>query len=614
MRRLDPALHRAHWLGLLALLVLSQLAFWQQSTDPFAPVQALVIKLLVPLCLLPWLWRHAPGQGALLKPWPARLLLAWMAWLWVAAVLSPFADDGLKTALEYNLYASAFFLPAACTLAQRRVLLAAFLAAAVLAAGYGFLQHFGVDFWLWSTDFGGRPLGTIGNPNFFGGHLVLAWGLGLAWLIGAGPGRRRLPALVFALLSVVQWWSRSVGPWLGMAGAAALALALLLAPGAGVLRQRAGLTRARILQGLGAGLLLGALFLASPPGQALRHKLGQEKAVSVTNRLMMWKAAVELWQRAPLQGAGLGSYRPLYPDIQAGILAREPEAGWNYVVTWLPHQNYLYLLAETGLLGLGLFMAFWLAVLARGWARARDGDREALGPLLACAGLLGVGLLNTFSNIAPTALGFFFLAGLLAWPARDPAPALRPLGAEALAASLVLALGLGLPAGRELAANRLTREAARYERRDQHAAAVAFWRKAAEQGHANFTPQSLVGVHYRLGEALRMSGRLAEAVEAYRQDLKANPHAPEVHNMLGAALGQMGAQALRADWVAQSVEHLAEAERLNPGYGAALLNLGGSRMILGDYSGAAQAWEKLLRHEPGHAEARAYLQGLKGRR
>jgi O-antigen ligase len=614
MNALRPVIiQRAQWLGLLALLVLPQLCFWQDSTDPFAPVELALIKVLVPLALLPWLLGAGEKAAVLVRSWPARLLLGWAAWLWVSAILSPFSADGFKTALEYGLYASAFWLPAVCSAPQRRALLWAFFGASLLAALYGIAQHFHQDPWMWSTDFTGRPLGTIGNPNFFGGHLVLAWGLGLGWLLAARPGQRRWPLLAFGTLSLVQWYSRSVGPWLGMAASALLALGLLLTPAGAALRARNGLTRGALLKGLGALALVLALLFASPFGQSFRGRMASEKGLSVTNRLMMWRVATDLWKTAPLQGAGLGAYRPLYPKFQAAVLQAEPKAGWNYVVTWLPHENYLYLLCETGLIGLGLFLAFWGAALWQGLGRAVQGDREALMALLAAAGLLGSSLLNTFSNIAPTALGFFFLCGLLAWSARpEPLPE-RRLSTEALVAALIATLVLGVPPLKELVANRLTREAGRYAKRGDNAGAVPFARKAADQGHINFTPQSLVGVNFQLGEALRNSGQIEAAIAAYREDLKANPWAPEVHNMLGAALGQWGTMNRRADWVSESADHLRLADELNPGYAAALLNLGGSYMILGNYSGAATAWEKLLTVEPNNEQAKAYLQQLKGK-
>jgi O-antigen ligase len=608
----EGLLYRLNRLALLALLILPQLCFWQESSDPFAPVELLLIKVLAPLALIPWLLGARLDWTALLQAWSARLLLAWVAWLWVSAARSPWRSDGFKTALEYSLYAAVFFLPAACDAARRRLLLAAFGGASVLAAAYGFLQHFGLDPWRWSTDFGGRPLGTIGNPNFFGGHLVLVWGLVLGWLLTAPPQRRRLPAALFVLLSVTQYFSRSVGPWLGMAGSAFLALAIMLSP-AGA-RWRAQWELRRFARSFGWMVLIGVLLFTAVQGRQFFSRLAAEKSVSVTNRLMMWKVALRDWREAPLLGSGLASIRPLYPKLQSQILREEAHAGWNYVVTWLPHQNFLYLLCETGLVGLGLFCGFWLLASVDGWRRLARGEAEALAALLGSAGLLGVSLLNTFSNIPPTALGFFFLLGLLAWP---PAPASIPTAspasfrpsAEALAAALLLALAMGVPAGVELAANRLTREAGRLSRagREQHAAAVLFLRKAAGFGIANFTQQSLVGVHFQLAEALRQTGRLEEAVAAYRADLAVNPWAPELHNMLGAALGELGARSGNIALLEESVRHLRTAYELNPGYGAPLLNLGGSLMLMGDKAGAAAAWKELLKLEPDNVQARSYL-------
>ncbi|HXC63019.1 MAG TPA: hypothetical protein VNZ67_01615, partial [bacterium] len=64
-QRWNRALHQMFWLGLLALVALPQLCFWQDSTDPFAPVELALVKTLLPLCLLPWLWQAGLDWGAL---------------------------------------------------------------------------------------------------------------------------------------------------------------------------------------------------------------------------------------------------------------------------------------------------------------------------------------------------------------------------------------------------------------------------------------------------------------------------------------------------------------------------------------------------------------------
>jgi Flp pilus assembly protein TadD len=357
---------------------------------------------------------------------------------------------------------------------------------------------------------------------------------------------------------------------------------------------------------------------ASPWGRHRLANFGSAKSSSVVNRLMMWKVATNLWKEAPLQGVGLAVYRPLYPKIQAQILEAEPDKGWNYVVTWLPHQNYLYWLCETGLIGLGLFLAYWGLCLYRGWRRAAQGEALALGALLAIAGLLGAGFLNTFSNIPPTAVGAALCLGFLASaPAVAVAQKHRAaLGAssEAWVVAVIVAFLLGKAGGIELVANRLTREAGRMEKREDRVGAARLDSRAASLEVANFTQQALVGVRFNEAENLRQTGRLAEAIEAYRKDLGPNPWAPEVHNMLGASLGQYGAQTRNAAMVYEGAEHLRTAAWLNPGYTTALLNLGGSYMTLGNLTGAAQAWTEVLHYEPANKEAQGYLQMLKARR
>lgn len=588
------------WLSLLAAVSCSQLFFWHDSHDPFAPIETAWVKVALPLGLLTFVLLQWPGFPALLSSWPARLVAGYVLWLWVSAFSSPFPADGLKTALEYSLYASLFFIPAFLDARQVRAVAFAFLTASLLATLYGAAQHFGVDPWLWSTDFTRRPLGTIGNPNFFGGHLILAFGLTLGLCLGA-PARWRGPARVaLLLLALVIYWTRTVGVWLGAGFVLALAWAFLILPANTAWRERMGLSPRKLWALLGAAVLALAVWLAvALPG------LRQEKSVSGINRRMMWKAAIELWQSKPIQGAGLATYRPLFPKIQSGILAREPQAGWNHVVTWLPHQNFLYILCETGLIGLGLFVSAWILAALAGWRRAREGDALALGAVLGTFGMAGVSLLNTFSNIPPSALGFFLLLGIAAQRPRQAAQADKMDPRHALACGAALSLLLAYYAGRELTANRLWRQAGRSTSANDHAGATVMLQKAGSLNVDQLNNQAIVGLYFALGDSLRAQGKLPEAAKAYEQDLQANPNAPEVHNMLGAALGQLGRPA-------ESQQHLEQAVTLSPTYASAMVNLGISYAVQGKLTQAAQAWTRALELEPGNREAAQYLVQIRG--
>jgi O-antigen ligase len=583
-------------LCLLALLFGMQLVFWQECQDPFNAVELAWIKVLLPLGTLPFFIQRWPGWKAMLEGWAARFAAAWMLWLWIAAAMSPDQGSAGKTALEYSLYTLLFFLPQVLTAQERRKALMAFFTASVLACIYAFFQHFNMDPLLWSTNFDGRPLGTMGNPNFFGGHMVLAWGLALGLFLSCEPSKRLRYGLILALVTLVQVYSRTVGVWLGMALAALALWIWALLPWGQALRQRWNLKRSTLVALASAALLVFfGLWLAS------RKQLGVEKSASVTNRLMMWKVAVQLWREKPVQGIGLTQFRRRFADVQAGILSTEK--GWNYVVTWLPHENFLYILCELGLIGLGLFCATWALATYRALPRIRELEGEALAAGLASFGMLGVSLLNTFSNIPPSAVAMWFCLGLLNTPPRrqgawrqEPGPA----AAWAPWMAAVLAIVLGYFAGREIVGQRLMREGLRKKKASELQLSAAMLQKAADMDIHEFTPQQSVGIWYELAEVLRSGGALPQAATDYLKDFQNNPNSPETHNMYGAALGQLGRNP-------EAAAQLREAIRLSPDYGAAMLNLGIAYATSNNLSGAAETWNKLLSFEPDNADAKRYL-------
>jgi Flp pilus assembly protein TadD len=179
----------------------------------------------------------------------------------------------------------------------------------------------------------------------------------------------------------------------------------------------------------------------------------------------------------------------------------------------------------------------------------------------------------------------------------------------ALAAAALAALLFGSFAGRELMANRLMREALRFRKAGNLQEAAVQLKKAGDLEVREFTPQTSVGVWYELGETYRQGGALELSAEAYRRDLLTNPHSPEVHNMLGANLGQLG-QA-RPELREEAAAHLREAIRLSPDYSGAYLNLGIAYATMGNLTGAARAWNDLLAMDPKNVDAKAYLEQLK---
>jgi O-antigen ligase len=76
----------------------------------------------------------------------------------------------------------------------------------------------------------------------------------------------------------------------------------------------------------------------------------------VKNRLLLALVSIDIFRDSPVFGAGLGAIRRLNPEKQPNFL--NDDRSLTYVTTSYSHNDYLQLAAETGGVGLLLFMAF----------------------------------------------------------------------------------------------------------------------------------------------------------------------------------------------------------------------------------------------------------------
>ncbi|MGW0944161.1 O-antigen ligase family protein [Streptomyces sp. NPDC002623] len=266
-----------------------------------------------------------------------------------------------------------------------------------------------------------RAVGTFGSQDVMGMATVVSFGLvcavGLA--LGRASLRQRAIAAGFALALLVPLaLSFSRGAWIATALTCTLQLAL------------AGLRRALKV---GAAVALSGVVLVGGFGVGsamLQERVSSITQVadapdqSVTDRFTMWAAAVGMWREQPLTGVGLKGF-PEHRDAHASLALSSGSdtagAGTGFVRQPLlsPHNMYLLILGEQGLIGLLALAGGWLALLAcalRG--RLRVGDR---GPGLDCA-LVACGLLVwqlidfMYADIGgPSTVLTAVVFGLVAW-------------------------------------------------------------------------------------------------------------------------------------------------------------------------------------------------------
>lgn len=206
---------------------------------------------------------------------------------------------------------------------------------------------------------GGRAAGPMGDANDFAFYLICAvpfawllWSTGTSW-------RRHGYGVIVVLLLITTLATFSRGALLGLAAIVAVALAT-------------GLVRARVLVAAAAAVVVGVLAIMTVQPALVERSLAEKQYVAdanVSSRFTTWVMAAEMTADRPLLGQGPGGFR-----ANASSYVADDVADTDHVE--VPHQMYLDVSSELGLLGLAAF-ATMIGAAVLGAARAR----RAYGPL-----------------------------------------------------------------------------------------------------------------------------------------------------------------------------------------------------------------------------------------
>jgi O-antigen ligase len=458
-----PVLSLALLLALLAVWRPNRTIVWFAFLFPWAPLLARLLggtePLAWPLLLFSglaagWTFRFIYDFDSVPEPsgWDPVLRTLAAVWILGAAVAVARAhtlwallhglvgravnDTGLaeEAAVRESLITLAvllcgagfFFMLRRAGAGVRRSALAAALAGVSVSAFAAVLQRVGLladtarAFWKLT----GRLSGGAMDPNALGLLCALGATVLAVWIAVEQRRRVRLAApLLLMLGGLLLSGSRSglIVPAVGLPA---------------VLLLRRGSRRAAAVLGLAAAAALAALLWLAPRSGTLAGRLAQTfdptlpLQFRVSERPVLWRSAALLFQRSPIEGAGLGAFSWMLPDVLAEQNRRLPMRD-------NPGSAYVQALAETGLVGFLLTLALAISIGRHAVAGASDPDAEpaVVASASATLGFLAAQLLGSHWLAPEVCLLFFLLASVVA---RPPAPRASRMPRWLLRAAVVL--------------------------------------------------------------------------------------------------------------------------------------------------------------------------------
>ena len=371
----------------------------------FSPWSVAGAQSMIALGLLAWLAKMVLSGKPNLVRTPLNLpILLYAAALVIAVIVSPFKMHSLS-ALKEEWLLLVFFLIVNNVKEEREVekLLTILIGVSTLVALYAVWQHYsGMDLYRGASL---EPRGSVFmSLGFFshhltlGGYLMLTFLLALVFLLRAGRSglRRIIDFCAPIVLGFALVFSYARSAWLG-------AVMGILA--FGLLKGRKFI----LLLVVGVCVLALLIYVIEPTSWDRVKEINLSKDKPESTRIRLWQTSVAMIKTSPIWGVGLGGW---------GVLFDQYKVEGIYAATCHPHNDYLNVAVNTGLLGLLAYLSIWAVFLHSTvrWLRKKTGSRlsrsSQMGAVAAMVAFLFAGLLQCYYTDAEVNMLVMFILGL----------------------------------------------------------------------------------------------------------------------------------------------------------------------------------------------------------
>jgi O-antigen ligase len=129
--------------------------------------------------------------------------------------------------------------------------------------------------------------------------------------------------------------------------------------------------------------------------------------ISLNGRFPLWQTSMRMIKAAPISGVGLGQWKIVSPAYETDKKIKASGRGLRQTWVQRPHNDFLWVFSETGVLGFLGHLLFWgvLIYYSLKIIYGASDNQKKIFAILALFGIIGFAVISSFSLFA-----FFFIS------------------------------------------------------------------------------------------------------------------------------------------------------------------------------------------------------------
>ncbi len=311
----------------------------------------LVFSAIIVFCIKQMIARDRFNNNPLMLPLGCLLAVSFFATIFsinpLASLLGGYKRyDGLASLI---IYLCLFFL---ITQYVKKEMIGLFINTIIITACimsvYGILQYYGIDYFQWSTNYGGRIFGTIGHPGFFSAYLIMVLPLVYYQII---KGRWYF-IIALILILTVFYLTKTRASFLGLIISSSCFLGLL---GKDLLV----VYKYRLISIFSIVLIITVVMSLrlemNPVSRIVEDIKIEDKKVKLlgTTKARYWNVlvAIEIIKDYPVLGIGYGNINTVYLEYINKVIKKTGGEGYSFEWQDRIHVSPMDTLVRIGILG-----------------------------------------------------------------------------------------------------------------------------------------------------------------------------------------------------------------------------------------------------------------------